>query len=338
MLTTSYPRGPADPAGRFVADAVEGARAAGVEVAVVSPADFADFGIAYGAGIGQNLRAAPWRALFLPAFLAAYARAARRAARDADLVHAHWLPSALPALATGKPVVVQVWGTDLVLARRAPRLAAALLRRAAVVVAASSALADEARSLGARRVELVPSGVDVPEGIAEPADPPHALYVGRLSREKGIEDFVGATEGLPRVVVGDGPLRSVVPDAVGWVPPAELGAWYDRAAVVCVPSRREGYGMTLREAMAHGRAVVSTAVGGLIDAVEDGRTGLVVPPQDPVALRRAIEGLLGDAELRTQLGTAAQEAARARFSRRAETSALLQVWGDALTRSRDGRM
>jgi glycosyltransferase involved in cell wall biosynthesis len=332
VLTTSYPRGPADSAGRFVADAVAGVRAAGVEVAVVSPADFADFGIAHGAGIAQNLRAAPWRTLLVPAFLAAYARAARRAARGADLVHAHWLPSALPALATGKPVVVQVWGTDLVLARRAPRLATALLRRAAVVVAASSALADEARALGARRVELVPSGVDVPDGIAEPTDPPHVLYVGRLSREKGTEDFAAATEGMARVVVGDGPLRSVVPDAVGWVPPAELGARYDRAAVVCVPSRREGYGMTLREAMAHGRAVVSTGVGGLADAVEDGRTGLVVPPGDPAALREAVERLLGDPALRARLGAAAQQTARERFSRAAETKGLLRAWEAALYR------
>jgi glycosyltransferase involved in cell wall biosynthesis len=295
-------------------------------VTVVSPADFADFGIAHGAGIAQNLRAAPWRALLVPAFLAAYARAARRAARDADLVHAHWLPSAVPALATGKPVVVQVWGTDLVLARRAPRLAGALLRRAALVVAASQALADEARSLGARRVEIVPSGVDVPEQVAEPADPPHVLYVGRLSREKGIEDFAAATEGLPRVVVGDGPLRHVVPDAVGWVSPAELGGWYDRAAVVCVPSHREGYGMTLREAMAHGRAVISTGVGGLAGAVEDGRTGLVVPPSDPRALRRTIARLLDDPELRARLGRAAHDEARRRFSRAAETEALLRVW------------
>jgi glycosyltransferase involved in cell wall biosynthesis len=326
VLTTSYPRGPADPAGRFVADAVAGARAAGVDVSVVSPATFRHFGIAYGGGIAQNLRAEPWRLLLLPAFLTAYARAARDAARDADLVHAHWLPSALPALATGKPVVVQVWGTDVELARRAPRLAGALLRRASLVVAASTALADEARRLGARRVEIVPSGVDVPESVPAPAEPPHVLFVGRLSREKGIEDFAAATEGLPRVIVGDGPLRGIVSDAVGFVPPTELGAWYDRAAVVCVPSRREGYGMTAREAMAHGRAVVSTAVGGLADAVEDGRTALVVPPGDPAALRAAIERLLADAELRARLGEAARADVRERFSREAETAALLAAW------------
>ena len=100
------------------------------------------------------------------------------------------------------------------------------------------------------------------------------LFAGRLSEEKGILEFLEATEGLPRVIVGDGPLRARVPEAVGFVPPSELGAYYERAAVVCVPSRREGYGMTAREAMAYGRPVVATRVGGLLDAVVPDVTGL----------------------------------------------------------------
>ena len=120
VLTTSYPRDADDVAGTFVRDGVEALRAAGVEVRVVSPASFRHYGIAYGDGIVNNLRAAPWKALALPLFLLAFARAARRAARDADVVHAHWLPSALPALATRKPFVLQLWGSDVALARRVP--------------------------------------------------------------------------------------------------------------------------------------------------------------------------------------------------------------------------
>ena len=65
--------------------------------------------------------------------------------------------------------------------------------------------------------------------------------------------------------------------------------------------------MVAREAMAHGRPVVATAVGGLVDAVEDGVTGLLVPPRDAAALRAALERLLGDPELRRSLGAAARE-------------------------------
>jgi glycosyltransferase involved in cell wall biosynthesis len=329
VLTTSYPRSADDVAGSFVATAVEGARAQGVDVDVVSPAAFRDFGIAYGGGIAQNLRGAPWKLAFVPGFLAAYALAARRAARDADLVHAHWIPSALAARATGKPYVLQVWGTDIELARRAPALVRPLVRGARLVIAASSFLGEEARALGAREVRIVPTGVDLPEHVGEPEEPPHVLYAGRLSEEKGILEFVEATEGLPRVIAGDGPLRSRVPDALGFIPPAQLGAYYERAAVVCVPSRREGYGMTAREAMAYGRPVVAARVGGLVDL--EGPGVVLVPPRDPAALRGEVEALLVDPIERARLAAAARQIAVERFSRDACARSLVAVYAEATT-------
>jgi len=326
VLTTSYPRHADDVAGLFVRDAVEGVWALGVDVEVVSPASFRHFGIAYGHGVVGNLRRRPWLALLLPAFLAGFVRAARRAARDADLVHAHWLPSALVALATGKPYVVQLWGTDVELARRASWLARPLLRRARLVIAASEFLAEASRELGARDVRIVPSPVAIPEEVGEPDDPAHVLFVGRLSSEKGILEFLEATEGLPRVIVGDGPLRDRVPEAVGFVPANELGAYYERAAVVCVPSRREGYGVVAREAMAYGRPVVATTVGGLADAVADGETGVLVPPGDVAALRDALERLLPGAELRARLGRSARARASSRYAPTAAATSLLEAY------------
>lgn len=332
VLTTSYPRHADDVAGAFVRDAVEAVRAAGTSVTVVSPAAFRHFGIAYGHGIVGNLRRRPWLLLLLPAFLVSFARAARRAARDADLVHAHWLPSIVPALATGRPVVLQLWGTDVELARRTPWLFRPLVRRARLVLGASSALVAAARSLGAREARLIPAGVRVPATTGPPADPPHVLFVGRLSPEKGIEDFLAASDGMSRVVVGDGPLRARVPDTVGFVSPRELDPYYERAAVVCVPSRREGYGVVAREAMAHARPVVATAVGGLPDAVEDGVTGIVVPPGDPPALRAALRRLLDEPALRARLGAAARERALERFSTERAAFATIAAYTSALGR------
>ena len=309
VLTTSYPRDRGDIAGTFVRDGVEALRAEGLDVRVVSPASFRHFGIAYGDGIVNNLRRAPWKVALLPLFLLSFALAARRAARDADVVHAHWLPSSLPAMATGKPFVLQLWGSDVALAKHVRPLARRLVRRARIVVCASNALADDARRLGARDVRVIPSPVAIPETVGEPDEPPHALYVGRLSEEKGVEELVAAARGLPLVVVGDGPLRSLFPDSVGFVPPHELGPYYERAGVVVVPSRREGYGVVAREAMAYGRPVVATAVGGLLDAVEDDVTGLLVPPGDVDALREAITSLLGDGTRRARLGAAGRRRA-----------------------------
>jgi len=322
VLTTSYPRNAEDVAGNFVAADVEAARGLGVDVDVVSPATFRDFGIAYGGGIAQNLRAAPWKLGLVPAFLAAYARAARAASHDADLVHAHWIPSAIAARATGKPYVLQVWGTDVELGRRIPALVRPLVRSARLVIGASAFLAEEARALGAREVRVIPSGVDVPQTVPSPEEPPHVLFAGRLSEEKGILEFVEATEGLPRVIAGDGPLRDRVPDALGFVPPGHLGPYYERATVVAVPSRREGYGMTAREAMAYGRAVVASDVGGLSELRGEGV--VLVPPGDPTALRAAIE---------QQLAVPAQggrERAEREFSKETSSHLLLDAYEASL--------
>jgi glycosyltransferase involved in cell wall biosynthesis len=330
VLTTSYPRFPGDPAGHFVADTVEHLRARGLDVEVVGPQQFPTYGLAYGHGVVGNLRRRPWLAFFVPALLASFVRAARRV--DADLLHAHWLPSGWVAARSGKPYVVQVWGTDVELARRAPRLVRGTLRGARLVIAASTALAQSASLLGARNVRVIPSGVDLPTEVGTEATPPEVLYAGRLSEEKGVLELVAATRGMNLVVAGDGPLRARVPSARGFVPNDELQALYARAAVVACPSRREGFGVACLEAMAHARPVVATSVGGLRDLVVDGHTGLVVPPRDPEALRAALRRLLGDSELRRRFGEAGRQRAQERFSWATVTDATLEAYADATAR------
>src|SRR5207302_10309806 len=138
-----------------------------------------------------------------------------------DLIHAHWLPAGAVALAAKRPYVLQLWGTDVQLARRAEWLARIVLRRARLAICASTALADAARFLGARRVEVIPGGVEIPAAVGEEAEPPEILYAGRLSEEKGIRELAAATRELRLVVAGDGPLRSLLPQALGFVPPDE---------------------------------------------------------------------------------------------------------------------
>ena len=329
-MTTSYPRFAGDAAGRFIADAVSHLRDRGVDVAVVSPATFRHFGIAYGAGVVGNLRARPYRALGLPAMLGAFARAARRAAGDADLVHAHWLPAGAVALTTGKPFVLQLWGTDVELARRARAVARTIVSRARLVICASSALGEDARLLGARMVRVIPSGVELPAAPGDEAEPPEVLYAGRLSPEKGILELVEAAHGMNLVVAGDGPLRGQVPDALGFVPHHELQALYARAAVVACPSHREGFGVACAEAMAHGKPVVASAVGGLLDLVEDGETGLLVPPRDVPRLRAALQHVLDDADLRRRLGAAARARAQDRLAWDRVTALTIAAYEDAL--------
>jgi glycosyltransferase involved in cell wall biosynthesis len=330
VLTTSYPRYEGDSTANFLAEGVEHLRAAGVEVDVVSPASFQHFGIAYGSGVMGNLRRDPWRTLLVPAMLANFRRAAREPAASADLVHAHWLPTGVVAASLGKPFVVQLWGTDVELARRARSLSRRVLRRARLVICPSTALAEAARELGAEQVRVIPSGVEVPPFVREEVSPPQVLFAGRLSREKGILELVEAGRGMELVVAGDGPLRAEVPGALGFVPHHELGELYERSAVVACPSHREGFGVVCAEAMAYGRPVVASAVGGLLDLVVDEETGLLVPPRDVPALRAALERLLGDADLRRRLGAAARERIRNHFAWKPVTDATLAAYEEAL--------
>jgi glycosyltransferase involved in cell wall biosynthesis len=307
-LTTSYPRDEGDFAGRFVADLVDDLRARGVDASVLAPGDFRDFGLAYGAGVVANVKRRPWLA---PALLASMVRAVRRAARDADLVHAHWLAGGAVAALARVPFVVTLHGSgtagrfaDLELARRHPRLVRAVLGRARAVLCVSEALADAARVCGARNVRVVRNGVAIPERVGHEAEPAEVLFAGRLSPEKGIDELVAATGGMNLVVAGDGPLRASVPSALGFVPHTELEQLYARAAVVVLPSHREGLPLSVLEAMAHGRPVVASAVGGIPELVQDGVTGLLVPPGDVDALRSALERLLADPILRRRMGRA----------------------------------
>jgi glycosyltransferase involved in cell wall biosynthesis len=311
VFTTSYPRHEDDFAGRFVSDAVTRLRERGVQIEVVHPGVFGSFGLDYdGGGIVRAVKRRPWVA---PLLLGSMVRALRAAARDADLVHAHWLAGGLVALLARKPFVLTLHGSisgglldDFKLLRRAPWLVRPVLNRARAVLCVSEALTDAARAAGARNAVFVPNGVEIPAEVGSEAEPLQVFYTGRLSPEKGIYELAAATEGMNLVVCGDGPLRHLVPQTRGFVSREELDRRFRAASVVVCPSRSEGFGVVCAEAMAHGKPVVASAVGGLVGLVQDGETGLLVPPGDPVALRGAIERLLADAPLRARLGRAAR--------------------------------
>ena len=267
----------------------------------MSPASFRHYGIAYGDGIVNNLRRSPWKVLALPLFLASFAAAARRAARGADLVHAHWLPCAVPALATGKPIVLQLWGSDVALARRVRPLARWLVRRAQVVVCASSrARRGRSRARRARRPRDPERGRD--PGVGRRAGRTAARAVRRAAL--GGEGRAGAGRG------GAGP-----------APRRGRG----RAAPLAVPTggrlrRRRtssARGTSALRSSSSPRAGRATGWSPARRWRTDGRwwprrsaasstrsrtamTGLLVPAGDVAALRSAIERLLGDADLRQQ--------------------------------------
>jgi glycosyltransferase involved in cell wall biosynthesis len=144
--------------------------------------------------------------------------------------------------------------------------------------------------------------------------------VGRLGREKGVPLLLEALAGLPShvwlLLVGDGPERrdlEVQAQRLGLTGRVVFAGEQDHVRVVdtlfasdlfVFPSQTETLGLAVLEAMAAGRAVVAVRGGSIPEIVRDGETGRVVPA-DPTALRQAIAGLAGDAELRRTMGARA---------------------------------
>jgi len=199
------------------------------------------------------------------------------------------------------------------------------------------------------RVVLIPgSGVEVDRLTPqpEPDGPPAAGFVGRLLADKGLRPLMAAH----RI------LRARRPDArlliAGTRDPAnpasiteqELAAWRDepgvtflghvtdiagfwaRAAIAVLPSRREGLPKSLLEAAACGRAMVATDVPGCRAVAIPGETGLLVPPDDALALAAAIERLMDDTALRRRYGAAARCLAETRFSAEAIGQATVALY------------
>jgi glycosyltransferase involved in cell wall biosynthesis len=142
------------------------------------------------------------------------------------------------------------------------------------------------------------------------------LALGALVRRKGYDLLLEALRRIQRRplvwIAGEGPERAALERQIGELGgrarllgrredvPDLLGA----VDIVALPSRAEGLGVAALEAMAAGRALVAARVGGLAELVADGRTGLVVPPEDPAALAGALKHLAEDADLRARLGAA----------------------------------
>jgi glycosyltransferase involved in cell wall biosynthesis len=152
---------------------------------------------------------------------------------------------------------------------------------------------------------------------------PAALFVGVLERYKAVDVLAEAwrlaalrAPGAEVHVVGRGSLREVVqrlvaelPEQTRWTEslstPAVARA-LDEATVLVLPSRSEGLGRVVVEAFCRGRGVVASGVGGIPDLVEDGTTGILVPPGDGRAVADALVRVLGDQALAERLGSAAR--------------------------------
>jgi glycosyltransferase involved in cell wall biosynthesis len=184
-------------------------------------------------------------------------------------------------------------------------------------------------------------GAAVRERLRVPADAVVIGYVGRIVRDKGLVELASAWQLLSRnrstlhlMLVGPRETQDAVPQQVM----AELAAdtrvhlvdWVDDPApyfaaidVFVLPSHREGFGLVAIEAAAMQIPVVATRITGIVDAVSDGETGLLVPPHSPIGLAQAIESYIEDPALRRAHGLAGRERAIRLFDQETIWRALL---------------
>ena len=265
-----------------------------------------------------------------------------------DIVHVHWpLPHALfgwvARVARRRTrVIMQFYSIELRWVNQRIAVLRGFLRRAIRtadrVVAISTSTAREVAALAGSDVpiEVIPYAVEMPSHRANPAaGDAMVLYVGRLVERKGVAYLIDAAATVPNVrivIIGDGPERAALEQRAaergvmervefrGWVTPQDLDRAYASATAFALPAvvdkrgDTEGLGMVLLEAMSYYVPVVTTALGGITDIVENEKTGLLVPPNDANALAAALQRLIEDRTLAARLGEAGERVIEDRFS------------------------
>lgn len=288
-----------------------------------------------------------------------------------DVIHAQFGYSAWPVLRAahkaGVPLVVTLHGLDISALTRQRgwrghsyrwRLRK-VFKRAAVIVAVSTFIRDEALRHGAPPERTVVHHVGVPTRDVRPERKDiDVLFVGRLTEKKGVADLFDALEQVQRagfdrfVVVGSGPMEQQLRqkaaalglgvEFTGLLDPAQVDEHMAKARLLAVPSHTaasgdaEGFGMVVLEAGLHEVPAVGYRHGGLVEAVVDGVTGLLVPERDTNALASAMVELLEDDVRREQLGRAARLRVLREFDIEQQSALLEELYDQAVGISRRG--
>ena len=293
--------------------------------------------------------------------------------RKIDLLHAHLFRAELlgtrAARAAGTPVVVATGHSSRV---RSPADVAALAAVTPSIdrlIVPSAAIAAKVRAegRGAAEITIVPNGVDLDrfsphrssQDMAAFRDalgiPPDAFLIGvvaRLEPEKGhrylLEALPAILQAVPSawlLLVGEGSQTDALRGQARSLPlPArqrvvfagfqtDVGALTQAVDVAVMPSLREAQGLALLEAMAAGRPVVATAVGGIPETIRDGMDGLLVPPADPSALTAALIRLACDPGLRDRLAASGRRRVEDRFSVTASVRQVEVIYEEELVRA-----
>lgn len=266
-----------------------------------------------------------------------------------DLLHVHWpFPHGLMALPASKllgiPTVFTFHGGEILLANKFGFVADILrwlLSNVSQVTANSTFTASLVRKLYSGRVILIPYGLTIeakPPKKRRPNEVPKLLFVGRLDERKGLRYLLEALllvrekQPVRLRIVGKGILEQeiktqckqlnldAVVDFLGFVTKQELAEEYASCDIFVLPAivdskgDTEGLGIVMIEALAHEKPVIASAVGGIVDVIRSGTTGLLVPEKNPRALAKSILTLLDDPTKAEEMGRRGLQDIQTRFN------------------------
>ncbi|MDL1973218.1 MAG: glycosyltransferase family 4 protein [Deltaproteobacteria bacterium] len=276
-------------------------------------------------GIPETLNHNPLLYALVPQFLVSMAVHLVRMARRCDIIHAHWsICGAVAGLTQpfhGKPVVTTLRGADTTWAEtRSPYawLHEKSIKGSAVTVGVSSSIVKGLKERYPRlssRFAFVPNGVDedfyaIRPSIRSSLPPLRLLFVGSLILRKGLDSILGAIGSLDGphkwtlTIAGDGAEKGRLVELaeryqiserirfLGMVSPRKIPALMADHHLLVIPSRSEGRPNVVLEAMAAGLPVAGTDIDGIRELVRHGRTGWLVPPEDPGALAGVLKSII----------------------------------------------
>lgn len=299
--------------------------------------------LTHGEGATNKLRKNPLLKLLTLTYLLSGICAAWKICRKEriDVLHVHWpfphgLMALLPRWLNGVKVVSTCHSAEIALARQSKlstRLLAICLQRSDAVCANSSHTAKLVREISGLDAEVIPYGATVRieetvPALQEDQGVSLLLFSGRLIQRKGIQfllqamPLILAQRKVRLIITGDGHCRAewealsrklglqAHVQFVGFVSNERLSQLFRTCTIYVHPAiyddrgDTEGLGVVLIEALRSRKPVVASRVGGIVDVIQDGKTGLLVPEKDPLAIAKAVLSLLDDPALARRLGEA----------------------------------
>jgi glycosyltransferase involved in cell wall biosynthesis len=295
--------------------------------------------LTHGEGAPNKLKKNPLLKLLSLSYLISGAWAAWKICRQEhiDVLQVHWpFPHGLMALLPGWllrcKVIYTCHSAEFALAagsKLSTSVLAFCLRRSFAITANSRHTADLVRQVSKREARIIPWGATIrvdPTANPIPQEVPLLLFAGRLIERKGVDYLLRAMPSILSrhkvrlVITGDGHCRPEWERLVrclsldgtvafaGFVSNEELSSLFRSCSIYVHPAiydskgDTEGQGVVLVEALSNRRPVVASAVGGIVDVIKDGETGLLVPEKNPDAIAKAVLRLLEDPEYARQLG------------------------------------